>query len=608
MMIYRAKASEYRLLARRYLEEGVPDRVLVCLAKALDLDPGCGREEIDRMLQEAAAQPLGPEPPPSSSEIARLDRRRRKLDRLLEEEEETSQSLRPPPPEPAAATAPPVSAELIGRLRRLALDLRTETASPRLLAVRRRLKAMVRRLSGGSAVPRTKTPRRDPSERWLSPEHRLHNLGNDFYKAEHSQAAVQCFTLALDVRPDLLESWFNRSLAYTRCGDYTEAERDLDKVIEMNPRLSEAFYTRGLVHQYQDDLASAAADFTRALDVDPDYQRAREQLETVQRKRAESSAGRRKTSGSAEEEGQIRDFSIYLVKPDCRLRDVGGHRDVKRRLAMIAAYLQGNPIFAEWGVEPPRGVLLCGRPGVGKTHLVRALAGEVNCPFYAPPISVFEDMYAGNTQKNLRGLWDEASRHPQAILFLDEFDSLAQNRAGHRRSGEYWYNRIVGCLLELMDNLAHRSNRLVVVAATNCRQDVDKAFLRPGRFSYVVNVATPSAAELAEIWLIHLEAAAHRADRLDSLAPHLAAAVYANRQNWLGQAFSARCPDDSGLVRLSRLAEEKGLVGDDVREIVRRTVEERAADALECGVDHGPIDADDLHRQLDAYEPACTAH
>jgi SpoVK/Ycf46/Vps4 family AAA+-type ATPase len=295
-----------------------------------------------------------------------------------------------------------------------------------------------------------------------------------------------------------------------------------------------------------------------------------------------------------------------LTKPHCTLADVGGHREAKRRLRTIAAYLQGDEILDEWGAELPRGVLLCGRPGVGKTHLARCLAGEAKCPFYAPPTSVFEDMWAGNMQKNLRRLWQQAGEHSKAVVFLDEFDSLGSRRAG-ARDPDAWYNRMVGCILELMDNLARRSERVVVIAATNRKENIDAAFLRPGRFTYVVEVDSPTAFELAEIWLIHLEAAACRAKRIDCFTDGITEAMLVDRSEWLERAFRGQQADPAWIIRLARLSEQKDLVGDDVREIIRRTIDERVMAALDCGLDLGPIGPDDLYRQLEDYESGLRA-
>ncbi len=500
-----------------------------------------------------------------------------------------------------------VSAELCRRLARLEGRVMCDS-DLRLDDIRQPLRSLLTHCRERAAILLSDQPD-DPTDGdedlgLLPVEHQLHNLANDLYRDGHYQEAIACYDMVLLLRDDLLESWFNRALAHTRVGSYEQAEADLNKAIQLNPCLAEVWYTRGLVREYRRNYAEALVDYDKALEIDSTYLKARNQRDAVLRKLRPESENRRSSrrdDGEEECEGRIRDFSPYVSKPDCSLADVGGHQEVKRRLRTIVAYLRGSPVLAEWGAELPRGVLLCGRPGVGKTHLARCLAGEAQCPFYAPPTSVFEDMWAGNTQKNLRRLWDQASQHDCAIIFLDEFDSLGSRRTSVK-DPDSWYNRSVGCLLELMDNLAQRSQRVVVVAATNRKENVDPAFLRPGRFSYVIEVQPPTVRELAEIWLIHLERASARASRPDFLDPALDAAVMADRQAWLDRAFRGRGEETSGLVAIARRSAQKGLVGDDVREIVRRTVDERIMAALDCRVDLGPITCEDLARHLEDYQ------
>jgi SpoVK/Ycf46/Vps4 family AAA+-type ATPase len=304
--------------------------------------------------------------------------------------------------------------------------------------------------------------------------------------------------------------------------------------------------------------------------------------------------------GDDADDSHVKDFARFLTKPDLKLADVGGHFLVKRRLHQVLAYLKGDPAMLEWGAEIPRGILLVGPPGVGKTHLAMCLAGEAKCPFYDPPMSIFEDKWAGNEQKSLRRLFDQACQHQQAIIHFSEFDSLGAARVS-AHDGNAWYNRVVGCLLDLFDALARRPNRVVVIATSNYRENIDKAFLRPGRFSYTIELGLPTARELAEIWLIHLDTAARRAERLDFMTDELVQAVQADRQTWVQRAFAPDGEDPCGIVPLANLSERKGLVGDDVRECIRRVIDERVIASVECDLDLGPIGPRDLMEQLQSY-------
>ena len=296
----------------------------------------------------------------------------------------------------------------------------------------------------------------------------------------------------------------------------------------------------------------------------------------------------------------VKDYAQYRVKPDCRLDQVGDHAAIKRELRKILTFLRGDPLILEWGGELPRGVLLHRAPGVGKTHLARALAGEANCPFYAPPISMLLDMYVGNSEKNLRNLFQAAGGHDHAIVFLDEVDVIAAHRRESRESHEPWQGRLAACLLEEMDNLPRRNSRVVVIAATNALDAIDPAFLRPGRFTHVIEVQRPSEAGLAEIFLVCLESAHRRAERPDFLDRQLEQAVLAPRRKWLEQVFHH---DPTGFAEIARLAASKRLVGDHVREIIRRIIDERIIAGLD-GLDLGPITLADLRRHVRDYVPA----
>ena len=120
----------------------------------------------------------------------------------------------------------------------------------------------------------------------LSLEHEYHNLANDYYKIGEFQKAIEHFDKALELRPDLLESYFNRSLAYTRLSEYDRAIEDLNQVIELNPQLAEAYYTRGLVHEYKLEYDLAVLDYNTALESDPSYSKAESQRRIALGKKA----------------------------------------------------------------------------------------------------------------------------------------------------------------------------------------------------------------------------------------------------------------------------------------------------------------------------------
>ncbi|MGM0489205.1 MAG: hypothetical protein ACQESR_20895, partial [Planctomycetota bacterium] len=139
----------------------------------------------------------------------------------------------------------------------------------------------------------------------------------------------------------------------------------------------------------------------------------------------------------------------------------------------------------------------------------------------------------------------------------------------------------------------------VVIGATNALEAVDPCFLRPGRFTYTIEVKPPGEVGLVEILLICLEIAARRATRNDFLEDELEQAVLAPRQQWLDQAFQH---DTTGVIQVARVAADKELVGDDIREIIRRVIDERVMADID-GIDLGPITTADLQRHVEEYWP-----
>jgi SpoVK/Ycf46/Vps4 family AAA+-type ATPase len=442
----------------------------------------------------------------------------------------------------------------------------------------------------------------EESNDWLSESnlaHEIHDLANRCYKSGSLEEAAELYDLVLEIAPDTLESFFNRGLARCRLRSYELAAQDLRHVIQMNPDLAEAYYTLGLIEQYRGDLDAAIAQYEKAFEVDPKYEKARQELLEAKTKKQEgASPSSASSTSTTDDAGLIRDFSVYARKPDCNFAMVGGCWAAKRQLRLITEYLRGSQLFQKWGIRPPRGVLLYGPSGTGKTLLAEALAGEVDCPCYMPPVGIFQSVWAGYTEANFRRLWEEASSHRAAIIFLDEFDSLASCRSDSRAAtGEHWYNRIVGAILGLMSS---SPERLVVIAATNCLHNIDPAFLRPGRFEYLIPVDMPTAEELAEIWLIHLQRVEEKAGRIPVLDRPLHEVVFAERQQWLRGAFCDL--DMSGIVGLARLSREQGLTGADVAEVVRRVAASRLEVEFELNVDFGPLSLSDFRQELKGYQ------
>ena len=180
--------------------------------------------------------------------------------------------------------------------------------------------------------------------------------------------------------------------------------------------------------------------------------------------------------------------------------DVGGIGDTIQQLReMVELPLRYPELFTRLGVDPPKGVLLHGPPGTGKTRLAQAVANESDAEFFTINGPEIMGSGYGESEKKLREVFEEASRVSPSIIFIDEIDSIAPKRTQVHGETE---KRLVAQLLTLMDGLEARSN-LVVIAATNRPDALDEALRRPGRFDREIVIGVPDEKGRREILAIH---------------------------------------------------------------------------------------------------------
>jgi transitional endoplasmic reticulum ATPase len=180
--------------------------------------------------------------------------------------------------------------------------------------------------------------------------------------------------------------------------------------------------------------------------------------------------------------------------------DVGGMDEtIKQLREMVELPLRYPELFTRLGVDPPKGVLLHGPPGTGKTRLALAVANESDATFFTINGPEIMGSAYGESEKRLREVFEEATRSAPAIIFIDEIDSIAPKRQNVSGEAE---KRLVAQLLTLMDGLHSRSN-LVVIAATNRPDAIDEALRRPGRFDREIIIGVPDEKGRREILAIH---------------------------------------------------------------------------------------------------------
>jgi transitional endoplasmic reticulum ATPase len=191
---------------------------------------------------------------------------------------------------------------------------------------------------------------------------------------------------------------------------------------------------------------------------------------------------------------------FFSERPNVRWEQVGGLADIKQNLqAMIEIPLQHAELVKELQHNMPKGFMLTGCPGTGKTLVVRALAGSSEAHFITVDAATLNSRWFGEAEKGLRLIFKRAKQIAPCILFFDEIDALAPVRAVTDRSGT---DRLVSQLLLELDSLMDSAN-VIVVAATNRPDMVDPALMRPGRFDYIVELPLPGKTERLEIFHIH---------------------------------------------------------------------------------------------------------
>ena len=172
-------------------------------------------------------------------------------------------------------------------------------------------------------------------------------------------------------------------------------------------------------------------------------------------------------------------------------KDVAGLDEEKNELIEIVDFLKEPKKFHDMGAKIPRGILLCGKPGTGKTLIAKAIAGEAGVPFISMSGSEFIEMFAGLGASRVRKLFEKAKKISPCIIFIDEIDAIGARRTS-ASGAESENNQTLNQLLVEMDGF-DTNETVIVLAATNRPEMLDKALLRPGRFDRQITVASPDA-------------------------------------------------------------------------------------------------------------------
>ena len=201
------------------------------------------------------------------------------------------------------------------------------------------------------------------------------------------------------------------------------------------------------------------------------------------------------------EKGQV--YEETERKTKIKFKDVAGLDEEKEELVEIVDFLKRPEKFTKMGAKIPKGVLLYGKPGTGKTLIAKAIAGEANVPFISMSGSEFIEMFAGLGASRVRKLFEKARKLSPCIVFIDEIDAIGARRTSNS-GAETENNQTLNQLLVEMDGFSDNEG-VIVLAATNRPEMLDKALLRPGRFDRQITIPVPDLKGRLEILKIHSE-------------------------------------------------------------------------------------------------------
>jgi cell division protease FtsH len=189
-------------------------------------------------------------------------------------------------------------------------------------------------------------------------------------------------------------------------------------------------------------------------------------------------------------------------KPKVTFKDVAGAEEVKEEVQEIIEFLKNPRKFTKYGAKIPKGVLLVGPPGCGKTLIARAIAGEAGVPFFSVSGSEFVEMFVGVGASRVRDLFNQARTYAPCIVFIDEIDAVGRYRGAGIGGGHDEREQTLNQLLVEMDGFDPHTG-IIVIAATNRPDILDPALLRPGRFDRRIVVGLPDTIEREQILKIH---------------------------------------------------------------------------------------------------------
>lgn len=338
--------------------------------------------------------------------------------------------------------------------------------------------------------------------------------GNDLFGESKFDEAVREYNEALKIDSRYADAYFNRALTERILHDYAGAKKDLQTVMELQPKSADAPLLVGDISEANNDFVGAKYWYEKALAVNPDYGEAKTRLEKIDslihmdskvgtgdmgskqvgvqsfKDQPPSSTGQKEVI----QEGQIKTLAFH--KSTTTFNQVIGLNKVKKYLRdNLVLAIKEPDLFRKYGKKLGLGLILYGPPGVGKTYVVNAVAGEANANVIIARINQIIDMYTGNTEKNLHAIFEQARKNAPCLIVFDELDALGTKRGGGGggEGGESSAMRLaVNQFLIEMNGLEGNPEGVFVIGTTNNPWDIDPALKRSGRFGDRIYIAPPN--------------------------------------------------------------------------------------------------------------------